>query len=420
MERSAQAEYRLAELIAPAFYGAHRDVQAHGHVHYLLTGGRGSCKSTFVALEVILLLRRNPDCHALVLRKIAGTLRDSVFAQYLWTLGLLGWEDAYEVRLAPPELIDRETGQRILFRGADDKAKIKSVKMPFGYLGITHFEEKDQFDSRAELRAILQSTMRGGALFWNFETCNPPRRPSHWANCDAVDAAARCDTFLHKSDFRAVPRLWLGEQFFAEAAALHTLDEDAYRHEYLGLATGGGAQVFPRVALRDITETKTQTFDRLYMGLDWGYFPDPFVFVKLHYDAARREVYIFDEFCVQRKSNAETADLAKARGAGATGTCVWADSAEPKSIADWRSFGIVCRAVKKGPGSVAYSMKWLASLQTIIIDAARCPRTAQEFTQYEYERDATGTLTDGYPDKNNHCIDAVRYALYPVWRRKGQ
>ncbi|NCC06656.1 MAG: PBSX family phage terminase large subunit [Clostridia bacterium] len=410
-------DVELSGLIAPSFYALHRDVQAHGHTHYLLFGGRGSCKSTFAAIEILLLIKKNPRCHALVLRKIAATVRDSVYSQYIWAAEILGVAHEFEQKLSPPELVYKATGQRILFRGADDRAKIKSLKMPFGYIGITHFEEKDQFDSRAELRTILQSTMRGGDVFWNFETCNPPQRPAHWANRDAL--ISRSDRAIHRSDYRSVPIAWLGEQFFAEAEMLKKQSEVEYRHEYLGEAVGLGASVFMNVSVEKISEELKNQFDHIYMGCDWGYFPDPFVFIKAHYDAARRVLYIFDEICANRKSNAETAALCKAKGAGLTCT-LWADSAEPKSISDFKSSGILCRAAGKGAGSVPYSMKWLASLTKIVIDPAACPESAREFALYEHLRDKEGGITEGYPDRDNHCIDAVRYALYPVWRRKGQ
>lgn len=414
--RRAAFEQRLTEQIAPAFYAVHRDVQAHGHLHYVLTGGRGSCKSTFVAIEVLLLLKKHPECHALVLRKVAATLRDSVMSQYAWAVEMLGLSGEYEKRMSPPELVCRTTGQRILFRGADDKAKIKSLKMPFGYIGVTHFEEKDQFASRAELRSILQTTMRGGAFFWNFETSNPPVRPAHWSNRERT--APRANTLYHHSDYRNVPRGWLGEPFFEEAEALRSQNEAEYQHEYLGLPVGLGGQVFTNVLLRAVSDAERECFDRIYRGVDWGYFPDPFVYVQAQYDAARRVLVIFDELCLVRKSNAEAAALCKLRGA--CGASVWADSAEPKSVADFRATGILCRAAGKGPGSVAYSMKWLAGLRAIEIDPVRCPRAAREFTEYEHVRDAAGEVTEGYPDKDNHVIDAVRYAMYPVWKRKGQ
>ena len=99
---------------------------------------------------------------------------------------------------------------------------------------------------------------------------------------------------------------------------------------------------------------------------------------------------------------------------------ITADSAEPKSVADYRSYGLYCHGAEKGPGSVEYSMKWLQSLAHIYIDPARCPDTYREFTEYEYERTKDGEIVSGYPDANNHHIDAVRYALEPVWRRRGR
>lgn len=99
---------------------------------------------------------------------------------------------------------------------------------------------------------------------------------------------------------------------------------------------------------------------------------------------------------------------------------ITADSAEPKSVADYKNFGFFCRGAEKGPGSVEYSMKWLQSLVRIVIDPARCPDTWKEFAEYEYERTKDGELMSGYPDENNHHIDAVRYATEPIWKRRGQ
>jgi len=92
----------------------------------------------------------------------------------------------------------------------------------------------------------------------------------------------------------------------------------------------------------------------------------------------------------------------------------------PKSIADLREQGFMVRRAKKGPGSVAYSMKWLSSLTEIVIDPQRCPEAAKEFMEYEYEKTEAGEVISGYPDRDNHSIDAVRYALEEIWRRRGQ
>ena len=97
---------------------------------------------------------------------------------------------------------------------------------------------------------------------------------------------------------------------------------------------------------------------------------------------------------------------------------VTADSAEPKSIAELRGYGLRVQGAKKGPDSVEYGIKFLQSLDEIIIDSKRSPKTAEEFYNYELEPDGNDGFKDGYPDKNNHTIDAVRYALEDEISRK--
>lgn len=407
----------LSSVLGPAFYGLARDAFQHQHTHYDLAGGRGSLKSSCVSLLVPLLLIQHPNTHALVLRKVANTIRDSVYAQYLWAIGELGMAEYWSAKVQPLELIYKPTGQKIMFRGADDPMKIKSIKVPFGYIAITHFEEKDQFAGRAEIRTILQSTMRGGSTFWNFESYNPPISRDNWANKDSLEQ--RPDRLCHRSTYLEAPPEWLGEQFLAEAEYLRQTNERAYRHEYLGEAIGTGGNVFENLDIRPITPEERAAFDRVRCGVDWGYFPDPWAFNRCHYDAARRVLYIFDELTAVRKGNRETADMLLAHGL-TRDDLITADSAEPKSVADYNKFGLRCMGARKGPGSVEYSMKWMQSLISIVIDPADCPDTAKEFLGYEYERTKDGQFVSGYPDRDNHHIDAVRYATEPVWKIPGQ
>ncbi len=206
---------KLSEILSENYYALHKAVRDHDYTHFDLSGGRGSLKSSTVSIEVILLILRNPNCHALVMRKVANTMRTSVYSQYLWAVSKLGLDNFFTAHTSPMELIYKPTGQKIIFFGADDVGKLKSIKLPFGYIGITHFEEKDQFSGRAEIRTVLQSTMRGGDLFWNFESYNPPVSASNWANEDSLEE--RGDRLCHKSCYLDVPREWLGEQFFTEA-----------------------------------------------------------------------------------------------------------------------------------------------------------------------------------------------------------
>ena len=224
---------------------------------------------------------------------------------------------------------------------------------------------------------------------------------------------------MHHSTYLTTPAEWLGPRFIDDAAHLKSANETAYRHEYLGEVVGSGTQVFENLKISAIADEQIKQFDRIMSGVDWGWYPDPFAFNRVHYDAARRTLYIFDELTRRRTSNRDTAELVMQRIA--PDEYVTADSAEEKSCNDYRSYGIICRGAEKGPGSVNYSMKWLQSLDSIVIDPERCPDTVKEFAEYEYERDnKTGEVIPGYPDVNNHHIDAVRYATNRIWKRRGQ
>ena len=318
----------LSQKIGPAFHAVAHDVFAHGHTHYDFSGGRGSLKSSTVSILVPLLLmqRENKDCHALVLRKVGNTIRDSVYAQYIWAIGELGTADYWETKVSPMELIYKPTGQKIMFRGADDPMKIKSIKVAFGYIAITHFEEKDQFAGRPEIRNILQSTMRGGPRYWNFESYNPPISRDNWANKDSLEE--RADRLCHKSTYLEAPPEWLGQQLLDEAEHLKETDERAYQHEYLGIPVGTGGNVFDNLELRNITDEEIAHFDRIYQGVDWGWFPDPFAFIRLYYDRAREKIYLVDEIYQNKLTNEDSGRIIAQRGY--KDTRIICDSAEPK------------------------------------------------------------------------------------------
>lgn len=404
----------ISEKIGQSYYAACRDIIEHRHTHYNFSGGRGSLKSSFISLIVPILLMQHPDIHALVCRKVSNTLRDSVFAQYQWALAELGIAHKWQSKVSPMEITNIDTKQKIMFRGADDPMKIKSIKVPFGYIAVTHFEELDQFAGRSEIRTILQSTMRGGSEFWNFESYNPPRSRDNWANIDSLEE--REDRLTHRSTYLEAPPEWLGQQFIDEAEYLREADEQSYRHEYLGEAVGNGGNVFENLELREISDEEVSHMDKIYMGVDWGWYPDAYAFIRLHYDRAREKIYFIDEYYTHKQSNEETAAWIKEKRY--TDAYIVCDSAEPKSVADYRALGLPSKSAIKGPGSVDYSMKWLQR-RTLVIDRRRTPNAYDEFVNYEYERTKDGEIISGYPDANDHVISAVRYALEMAYRRMG-
>lgn len=402
-----------ANLVAPSFSSVLFDISEHEHSEYIFPGGRGSTKSSFVSLNIIDLIMGNPEMHACILREVANTLKDSVYAQLQWAISALELDDEFTFTKSPLEITRISTGQKIYFRGADNPNKIKSIKVPFGYIGIVWFEELDQFRGEEAVRKIEQSVIRGGELAYKFKSFNPPKSSQNWAN--KYIKIPREDRLVTESTYLTVPKKWLGKPFLDDAEFLKATNPKAYENEYLGAVNGTGGNIFDNVEIRAIDDKEISQFERVLRGVDWGWYPDPFAYTACYYDPARLTLYIFDEYRCNKKSNADTAKILRDRHNISPNDVIICDSAEKKSVQDYKDCGLRAVSSEKGPGSVDYSMKWLQSLRAIVIDNKRCPETAKEFLEYEYERDKEGNVITGYPDKNNHSIDAVRYATNKLW-----
>ncbi|NMK39931.1 PBSX family phage terminase large subunit [Megasphaera elsdenii] len=405
---------KLSNIIAPHFWELHRDIKQHGHTYYWLEGGRGSTKSSDISIEIPPLMIKNPECHAVVLRKVGNTIKNSVYPQMQWGIDALGLTDKFRFKTSPHEITYKKTGQKILFFGVDDPQKIKSIKLPFGYVGICWIEELNQFTGMEEIRNLNQSLLRGGPVFWEFCSFNPPKSQNNWVNEEKLFDDP--DRLIHHSTYLGVPREWLGDRFFEDAEKLKIKNEMAYRHEYLGEVTGTGGAVFENVEDMAMSNELVGNFDRLYYGLDFGFAVDPLAYVAMYYDAKREDLYIFDEIYQQKLTNSQAAG----RIAQRTGDrLIIADSAEPKSIKEMKDYGLHITGARKGPDSVEHGIKWLQDRAHIYIDKRRCPNTFREFISYEYERNREGQFISAYPDKNNHAIDAVRYGMGPAMPRAG-
>lgn len=259
-------EIRLSEWIGEGFYDIHRDIREGRHTHYWLKGGRGSGKSSFLSLEILLGLIADRDANAVVLRKVAANLRDSVFEQMNWAIHALGVEEEWEKKISPMELIRKGTGQKILFRGCDDPKKLKSIKFQRGYAKFIWYEEADEFGGMAELRSLNQSLLRGGEEFRIFYSYNPPKQGRSWINLETAEE--RADRLIHHSTYLQMKEEWLGKQFLAEAEYIRKRHPEIYRHEYLGEVTGSGGEVFRNLMLREITDVEIAAFDRP-AAADW-------------------------------------------------------------------------------------------------------------------------------------------------------
>jgi phage terminase large subunit len=399
---------KLTSAIAPSFYDIHWDIQDGDHTHYWLRGGRGSTKSSFTAVEIVLGIMGDPLANAVGLRKVKDTLHDSVYEQIAWAIDTaLGVSDYWEAKISPLSFTYLPTGQKILFRGADKPKKIKSIKFAKGYCKYIWYEELDEFTGMDEIRMINQSLMRGGPKFTVFYSYNPPKSANSWVNTEVK--LTRSDRLSHHSTYLTVPRDWLGEQFIIEAEHLKVSKPNAYDHEYLGIETGTGGEIFDNVKTMAISNAMIEEFEVIRRGLDFGYSTDPLAYNVMSYDRKHKRLYIYHE--LHKVRLATHAAYLHIHQENKDNEIINADSAEPRTISELVQYGLRINGVKKGPGSVDYGIKFLQDLESIIIDDTRCPETAREFLTYELDKDAHGNFKAGYPDHDNHSIDAVRYGM---------
>lgn len=404
------ADVCLDKLIAPPFYGPWRRIRdGRERIDELwMDGGRGSCKSTFASIMIICGLLDDPEANAIVYRKVANTLRESVFAQLWWAVEQLGLTDRFQRKYSPMAIECPQTGQRVLFCGADKPEKSKGLKLAHGYFRYLWFEELTEFNGMADVGTIVASIFRGsnkrGLTIYSY---NPPMSKRDWVNIEAKKH--REHRLRHHSDYRGVPTEWLGARFLAEAEAKRLQNETQYRHIYLGEETGTGGEVFENVIVRDVSPDEWNGLPT-YCGLDFGFAGDPDCFVRCAYDKKRGVLYMVSEFASTGLLLDTLAEEVRKRSGRDVVTC---DSADPRSIATLRAKGLRVIAARKGPDSIDHGVKWLQTRTRIVIDR-RCKLAADEFPLYEYDRDKEGNPIPRYPDKNNHTIDAARYAMESV------
>ena len=403
------SQIRLTDAISPAFYPVHHSIKKRQYTYYWLKGGRGSTKSSFVSVEIVKGMMTDPEANAVILRKVAKTLRESVYEQMLWAIDKLGVAHQWHDSKNPLSITYKPTGQKIIFKGADNPRKVKSSKFRKGYAKYVWYEETDEFESKTDIDTINQTLVRGGDDISVFYTYNPPQSATNWINTEVELQALRKDTLVHTSDYSSVPKKWLGRQFIEEAEYLKQTNLPKYEHIYLGKVTGTGAEVFLNIKKRRIPDEELARFDRIYRGLDFGFAADPLHYGELYFDKTRRRLYMYAEIHQTGLKNADA--VAKIKAINKENGQITADSAEPRTISEFKDLGLRIKGAKKGPGSVEHGIKWLQDLNEIIIDPERCPNTAREFSGYELERDGNGNLKGSYPDKDNHSIDMARYAM---------
>lgn len=385
----------------------------------VVKGGKASKKSSTTALWYIYHLMKYPDANLLVVRAVHRTHADSTYAQLRWAIRRLQVEHLWRAGREPLELTYTPTGQRILFRGMDNVEKLASTTVERGYLCWVWIEEAYEIGLEADFDKLDLSVPRGELpkpLFKQTTLTFNPWDENHWlkgrffdrpdSNVYAITTDYRCNEFLDDTDKMLYERM---------------RESNPRRYAVAGLGEWGHSEglVFENWSVEEFSlrELHREGLRHIF-GLDYGYTNDPTAFIAAAVEEKTKRIYVYDEHYQRRMLNEDIAAMICAKGYQKER--IRADAAEPKSNEDLRRLGI-CRlqAANKGRDSVLSGIVRLQEYRLVV--HPRCVHTAAELSSYVWQTDGRDGVYRNLPcDKDNHLMDALRYAMEDVPRPPAQ
>lgn len=388
----------------------------------VVKGGKASKKSSTTALWYIYHLMKYPEANLLVVRNVHRTHVDSTYAQLKWAIRRLGVEHLWRAGREPLELCYTPTGQRILFRGLDNVEKLASTTVDKGYLCWVWLEEAFEIAREADFDKLDLSMPRGEMpppLFKQTTITFNPWNENHWLKSrffDRDDPEAlvlttdyRCNEFLDDTDRHIYERM---------------KEQNPRQYAVAGLGQWGHSQglVFENWSVEafPLGDLRREGIRHIF-GLDYGYTNDPTAFIAAAVDEEKKRLYIYDEHYQKRMLNEDIAAMIK--GKGYQKERIRADAAEPKSNDDLRRLGITrLQPAVKGRDSVLAGISRLQEYRILV--HPRCVHTAEELGAYRWQEDGReGVYRNAPCDRDNHLMDALRYAMEdvprPVRKQKG-
>ncbi len=387
----------------------------------ILKGGKGSKKSTTTALNFIYRIMKYKNSNLLVVRAVMNTHRNSTFAQLKWAQNKLGVAHLWHNTVSPMEMTYIPTGQKIIFRGFDDVLKLASTTVSKGYLCWVWIEEAYEIENEDDFDKLDVSVPRGEiekGLFKQTTLTFNPWSEHHWLkkrffeskqkNVSTYSTNYLCNEFLTDTDIAVFSQM---------------KERNRRRYDVAGLGNWGISEglVFENWEIKDfcieelLNDDREKQNYRTFFGLDYGYTNDPTAFICFAVNN-KKEIYIFDEFYKTRMLNCDIAEMIIKKGYAKER--IRADAAEPKSNDDLRRLGISRIAPSvKGRDSVINGINAISEYKIFV--HPKCQNTIKELSGYCYKKSADGKYLNEPEDKNNHLMDALRYAFYDVRFFKG-
>lgn len=372
----------------------------------VVKGSRRSKKSKTTALWLITKIMEYKDANALVIRKTYRTLKDSCFTELKWAIHRLGVDAFWNIKESPLEMTYIPTGQKIYFRGLDDPLKVTSITTEVGVISFMWIEEAYEITSEDDFDT-LEESMWGDCpegLFKQITLTFNPWNEKHWIKPRFFDVKNDPDILAITTNYLC--NEWLSD---SDRQAFEKMKvRNPRRYKVAGLGDWGivDGLVYENwkeqeFTLEDIRHCKTRC------GLDFGYTNDPTAAPIMFLDIKGKKLYIWDELYKTGLSNRRILD--EITKMGYAKERFTADSAEPKSIDELKSYHMKIKGAKKGKDSIKNGIQWIQDLEIII--HPRCVNFITEISNYTWDKDKFGNKLNTPIDSFNHLMDAMRYGL---------
>lgn len=238
--------FRVQENINPHF----KSVWVSSLPYNVLKGGRNSFKSSVIVLKLVYMMLRyiiiGETANIVIIRKVANTIRDSVFNKVWWALNLFGISGQFSKTVSPFKIVHKKTGSTFYFYGQDDFQKLKSNDI--GNIIAVWYEEAAEFASQEDFDQSNVTFMRQKhprakfvQFFWSY---NPPRNPYSWINEWFESIKTNKNYLAHSSTYLDDKLGFVTEQMLEDIERIKENDYDYYRYLYLGEAVGLGNNVY--------------------------------------------------------------------------------------------------------------------------------------------------------------------------------
>lgn len=388
---------------------AYKDLFTSKERYLVYKGSRGSGKSVGIEFSIVYTIITQPYVNWLVVRQFQTTQKDSTFAGIKWAIHELKLDELFKFTVSPLEITYKPTGQKIYFRGLDDPLKITSIKADTGYLCRVFYEEAYEIKRIDDFNTVEES-IRGvlpkGGYYQTIVAFNPWSE-KHWLKSEFFDEDTK------RPHSKAMTTTYRDNDHLDDGYIESLMDMKLRNPVRARVAVDGEWGIAEGQVFEGLFELEDFDYNKIVgrhvQGLDFGFTHDPTAFVQAI--VQEHDIYVYNGFYEHGLLNEPMARLI-ARNGG-IGNKIYADSAEPRTIAELNSRGLKnVVPVGKGKDSNTQRYEFMKNYHYHIHPNVHW--LAEEMETKVYAKDKFGQLTNVPEDGDDHMIQALGYALEPI------